>query len=217
MKTRSYKKVSEKAHNYINQTVSDNGLKNQGEAIERIVNDSLILKELGLDSKIMKKIRLANNILSKENQNGENIPISSMFERVINELLHKAVKVSEIEKDKVIEDKSINSTGSARVRINHFVELIKEHNTNSPNTLKITQTLLANGLTSGNKNRQINLSKIMVSDISDKEIFVTGTNANRAAIKAVLTDNQDFERYNNSLSGLSKRSHNIKSIRKLER
>lgn len=210
-KKRSYTNVTQKDHDYINSLVDGKAVSNQGEAISEIVNNNLLFNELGLDAAKVEKLRMVTSMLS---ENDNNVTLSSLMNRMIELSLSEANAMNEIDEKEVIENKSISVRGSARVRIEHFVEMIKEHNSKSPNTLMITQTLLSKGLSSNKSNYNIDLSKIKASD---KSFFENGTNSNRNAIKRVVMDNNGFKAYNSTLGNESIRKHNQNSIKNLSK
>ena len=178
-------------------------------SLEKAVLESKMFDELGLNKHIQ-KIKMIEDVLKKK---GDGLTLASVFNKVLDTAFNEAVGMGNLDKEEVIEDKSINKIGAARIRINHFIKMIKEHNSSSKHTLKITQTLLANGLTSGKRDRIINLDMIKASD---RRFFVKGTNSNRKAIKRALLDYGNFSDYNNTLSDLSTRKHNIATIKELE-
>lgn len=210
-KKRSYSNVSSNAHNHILSTTQENECSNVGEGLDMVVKNSMTFNELGLNENKIKKMQM---IMSNLNKQGQNLTLENVIDRMIDTAFNHSVKVANIDTQKVINNPSLRVLGGAEIKINHFVEMIKEHNQNSEFSLKITQTLLANGLTSGNKDRTIDLSKIKASD---KSFFASGTKCNRGAIKKVLASNSKFTDYNNSLSDLSTRTHNINSIKGLKK
>jgi len=210
-KKRSYTNVAQKDHNYINSLVNGETVSNQGEAISEIVNNNLLFSELGLNSAKVEKLRMVTNMLSESDNN---VTLKSLVNRMIELSLSEANAISEINEKEVIEDKTISVRGSARVRIEYFVEMIKEHNSKSSNTLMITQTLLSKGLSSNKANYNIDLDKIKASD---KSFFENGTNSNRNAIKRVVMDNDGFKEYNSTLGNNSIRKHNQNSIKNLSK
>jgi len=210
-KKRSYTNVAQKDHGYINSLVDGKVISNQGEAISEIVNNNLLFSELGLSSAKVEKLRMVTNMLSESDNN---VTLKSLVNRMIELSLSEANAISEINEKEVIEDKTISVRGSARVRIEYFVEMIKEHNSKSSNTLMITQTLLSKGLSSNKANYNIDLDKIKASD---KSFFENGTNSNRNAIKRVVMDNDGFKEYNSTLGNNSIRKHNQNSIKNLSK
>lgn len=210
-KKRSYTNVAQKDHDYINSLVDGKAVSNQGVAISQIINNSLLFSELGLDAAKVEKLRMVTSMLS---ENDSNVTLSSLMNRMIELSLSEANAMNEIDEKEVIENKSISVRGSARVRIEYFVEMIKEHNSKSPHTLMITQTLLSKGLSSNKSNYRIDLDKIKASD---KSFFENGTNSNRNAIKRVVMDNDSFNVYNSTLGNDGIRKHNQNSIKNLSK
>jgi hypothetical protein len=205
----SIKKTPKVQHEYFSSLIGSNGVNNQRQAFAVVLDSHKIVSKLGLDSGKVAKLEMMAELLSKD---GENVALDVLVNRLIETAFSKAVNVVELDKSEVVSDKTIQSSGSARLRVQHFVDMIKEHNSKSSDKLMITQTLLADGLTSGNSKRSIDLSKIMASD---KSYFESGTNANRGAIKAVVLDNKGFKAYNSSISEKSSRAHNSKTIKSL--
>lgn len=211
MKTKkiSIKGVTQNQHDYFANMVGERGLQNQGEAFKNLIDNDKIFNELGLDNNKFSKMKMIVEMLSKD---GNEISLDVLMNRMIETSFSEAVGMSKLSKEKVVSDISIQHAGSARLRVQHFVEMIKEHNSKSEHKLMITQTLLADGLNSGKVKKNIDLSKIKASD---KTYFVNGTNANRKAIKSVVLENKGFKEYNSTIGEKSPRSHNKISSKNL--
>jgi hypothetical protein len=210
LKTRQYSRVSKEIHNYINEyTKGNKTFDNNGQALAEIVEKSIALDSLGIDLNKVKKLELIIEISKK---NGKDIDLKTLLNRMIESEFNETVKINEMDKKEVIKDSSINVSGSAKVRINHFIDMIKEHNSKSDNKLMLSQTLLSKGI-DGSGKRVINLEKIFASD---KSSFAKGCGSHRNAIKEVCLDNNNFDKYNAQISDLTARANNMKIIKNLE-
>jgi hypothetical protein len=210
LKKRQYSMVSKEIHNYINEyTKVNKTFDNNGQALAEIVEKSIALDSLGIDLNKFKKLELIIEISKK---NGKDIDLKILLNRMIESEFNETVKINEMDKKEVIKDSSINVSGSAKVRINHFIDMIKEHNSKSDNKLMLTQTLLSKGI-DGNGKRVINLEKIFAAD---KSGFAKGCGSHRNAIKEVCLDNNNFDKYNAQISDLTARANNMKIIKNLE-
>ena len=207
-KKKSYSKVSSVAHDYIKDFQQVKNFDTQGEALNELVDSHKTMLALGIDEKMIAKLELLKEILSA---GGSKVEMKEVLSIAVNTVMKKANIVNGLDTTDVLNSGS-SLHGSARIRINHFVEMIKEHNSNSNYTLKITQTLIANGLGGGKASRNVDLDLIKCSDNS---FFAKGTNSNRAAIKSAVLENGGFVEYNNSLSNLTTRAHNLATIKNL--
>ena len=167
------------------------------------------LDSLGIDSNKVKKLELIIEISKK---NGKNIDLKTLLNRMIESEFNQTVSINRMDKKEVIKDSSINISGSAKIRINHFIDMVKEHNSKSDNKLMLSQTLLSKGI-DGSGKRVINLEKIFASD---KSSFAKGCGSHRNAIKEVVLDSNNFDKYNATISDLTPRANNMKSIKALE-
>ena len=196
------------ASEYVNDLKDKKELNNVGEALDVLIDSHKTMNELGLNERQIKRLKMMQDMLNKD---GQNISLSNLMDRLISSSLSTAVKVTEMDKSKVIKDSNISLKGSARIRINHFIEQLKEHNQKSPHKIQISQAVVRFGISGQNKTK-IDSDMIVCND---KDILINGTGSNGAAIKRVFVDNGNFKAYNEGL-GIANRVHNRMIIKQLE-
>lgn len=197
------------ASGYVNDLKDKKELGNVGEALDVLIDSHKIMNELGLnDERQIKRLKMIQDMLNKD---GQNISLSNIMDRFITSAFKGATNVVEMDKSKVINNSSISLKGSARIRINHFIKQLKEHNEKSEHKIQISQAVIRFGISGQNKT-SIDSSKILCTD---KNILINGTGSNGGAIKRVFVDNGNFKGYNEGL-GISNRVHNRMIIKYLE-
>ena len=193
---------------FIDQMVDKKTIKWRKGAISKLVETQRFADKIGLNGDLVKKLEMALNIKNKGKGKDEKMTMERMFEGMVVRLLTNTVKESQLKEAGVKPSKNLST---AKMRVEHFVNNIKEHNKKSKYTIMVTKSTAIRGL--GTKEDMVIDESLL--KCSDKQILVNGTNANRKAINSFFAENGNFVEYNMTLGSDSSRLHNTRTLSNL--